>query len=248
METISRDISSATSKLAAFSLYLVATENINPVDNMARSNFQFLEEEYALLYNLAQAAEYNLYQDPATSLFKLRQYGEYMAKQIFETYGMELPEDTKFQNLVYVLRNQRILPSNVIDHFTILRKQGNDAVHEYTGTTEGATSSLFSAFKLGKWFYESYSVKNRDISASRFSRPENLDTRHALHILEEENRILKHEDERPSARHKPVSVEEQQASTERAKRSASKLDIDEAQTREIIDVYTPKIGSQADLK
>jgi len=28
---------------------------------MAKSNFQFLEEEYALLYNLAQAAEYNLY-------------------------------------------------------------------------------------------------------------------------------------------------------------------------------------------
>jgi len=57
---------------------LVATESINPVENMARSNFQFLEEEYALLYNLAQAAEYNLYRDPATSLFKLRQYGEYM--------------------------------------------------------------------------------------------------------------------------------------------------------------------------
>ncbi len=117
---------------------------------MAPSNFQFLEDEYPLLYNLAQAAEYNLYQDPATSLFKLRQYGEYMAKQIFETYGMGLPEDSKFQNLVYILRNQGILPSNVIDHFTILRKQGNDAVHEYIGTTADATSSLFSAFKLGK--------------------------------------------------------------------------------------------------
>src|SRR5690606_30965642 len=128
MEAIHRYISSRspiTSIIAAFSVYLVATENINPIENMARSNFQFLEEEDALLYNLAQAAEYNLYQDPATSLFKLRQYGEYMAKQIFETYGMELPEDTKFQNLVYVLRNQGILPSNVIDHFSILCKQGN---------------------------------------------------------------------------------------------------------------------------
>jgi len=215
---------------------------------MSKSNFQFLKEEYALLYNLAQAAEYNLYQDPATSLFKLRQYGEYMAKQIFDTYGINLPEDTKFQNLVYILRNQGILPSNVIDHFTILRKQGNDAVHEYFGTTEDATSSLFSAFKLGKWFYESYSVKNHDISNVRFSKPENLDARHALHILEEENKVLKQQYEQAIAQHKTVSAEQRQALTERAKRSASKLDMDEAQTRELIDLNLRKIGWEADTK
>ncbi len=138
---------------------------------------------------------------------------------------------TKFQDLVYVMRNQGILPSTVIDHFTILRKQGNDAVHEYTGATEGATPSLFSAFKLGKWFYESYFVKNRDISAFRISKPENLDARYALyalHILEEENKVLKQQYEQAIVAHKPVSVKEQQAFTERAKRSANKLDMDEA--------------------
>lgn len=215
---------------------------------MAKTNFHYLEEEYALLYNLAQAAEYNLYQDPATSLFKLRQYGEYMAKQIFDTYGMELPEDAKFQNLVYILKNQGILPSNVTDHFTILRKQGNDAVHEYTGTTEDATSSLFSAFKLGKWFYESYSVKNRDISTFRFSKPENLDARHALHILEEENKALKEQYEQAILQQKSVSAEERRTFTERAKRSASKLDMDEAQTRELIDVNLRKVGWEASTK
>lgn len=117
---------------------------------MAISNFQFLEQEYPLLFNLAQAAEYNLYQDPATSLFKLRQYGEYMAKQIFETYGIDLPDDTKFQNLIYNLRSQGILPSNVIDHFTILRKQGNDAVHEYVGTT--ADAAIWDD-ELSKWWF-----------------------------------------------------------------------------------------------
>ncbi|WP_422800963.1 type I restriction-modification system endonuclease [Sphingobacterium sp. Mn56C] len=213
---------------------------------MAKSNFQFFEEEYALLCNLAQAAEYNLYQDPATSLFKLRQYGEYMAKQIFETYGMELPEDTKFQNLVYTLRNQGILPSNVVDHFTILRKQGNDAVHDYIGTTEDATSSLFSAFKLGKWFYESYSVKNRDISSLRFSKPENLDARHALSILEEENNILKLQYEQAIAQQKTVSQQQRQEYTERAKKSAFKLDMNEAQTRVLIDEQLRNAGWECD--
>ncbi|HAK31398.1 MAG TPA: type I restriction-modification system endonuclease, partial [Sphingobacterium sp.] len=215
---------------------------------MAVSNFQFLEQEYPLLFNLAQAAEYNLYQDPATSLFKLRQYGEYMAKQIFETYGIELPEDTKFQNLIYNLRSQGILPSNVIDHFTILRKQGNDAVHEYVGTTADATSSLFSAFKLGKWFYESYSVKNMDISTLRFGTPKDLDARHALHILEQENKVLKEQYEQAIAQQKMVSAEQRSTFTARAKRSASKLDMDEAETRELIDINLRKIGWEADTK
>lgn len=215
---------------------------------MAVSNFQFLELEYPLLFNLAQAAEYNLYQDPATSLFKLRQYGEYMAKQIFETYGIDLPEDTKFQNLIYNLRSQGILPSNVIDHFTILRKQGNDAVHEYVGTTADATSSLFSAFKLGKWFYESYSVKNMDISTLRFGTPKDLDARHALHILEQENKVLKEQYEQAIAQQKMVSAEQRSTFTARAKRSASKLDMDEAETRELIDINLRKIGWEADTK
>lgn len=213
---------------------------------MAKSNFQFLEEEYALLYNLAQAAEYNLYQDPTTSLFKLRQYGEYMAKQIFETYGIELPEDTRFQNLIYNLRNQSILPSNVVDHFTILRKQGNDAVHDYIGTTEDATSSLFSAFKLGKWFYESYSVKNRDISNLKFFKPENLDARHALNILEEQNKILKQQYEQILAQHKTISQAQRQEYTERAKRSATKLEMNEAQTRFLIDDQLRQAGWDCD--
>ncbi|MGJ1331248.1 type I restriction-modification system endonuclease [Sphingobacterium siyangense] len=215
---------------------------------MAVSNFQFLELEYPLLFNLAQAAEYNLYQDPATSLFKLRQYGEYMAKQIFETYGIELPEDTKFQNLIYNLRSQGILPSNVIDHFTILRKQGNDAVHEYLGTTADATSSLFSAFKLGKWFYESYSVKNMDISTVRFGTPKDLDARHALHILEQENKVLKDQYEQAIAQQKMVSAEQRSTFTARAKQSASKLDMDESETRELIDLNLRKIGWEADTK
>ena len=92
---------------------------------MNTSNFGFLEEEYPLLYNLGKAAEVNLFQDAATSLFKLRQFGEYMTEQIFDTYGMDLPEQNTFQNRVFILRNQNILPSNTVDYFTILRYKGN---------------------------------------------------------------------------------------------------------------------------
>src|SRR5690606_36715064 len=74
------------------------------------------------------------------------------------------------------------------------------------------------------------------------------DARHALHILEEENRALKEQYEQAIVQQKSVSAEERQAFTERAKRSAYKLDMDEAQTRELIDINLRKMGWEADTK
>jgi type I restriction enzyme S subunit len=42
------------------------------------SNFQFLEQEYPILANIAASAEYNCYADPTVTLFKLRQFGEHI--------------------------------------------------------------------------------------------------------------------------------------------------------------------------
>ena len=213
---------------------------------MQTSNFDFLIEEFPLLSNLAQAAEYNLYQDPGTSLYKLRQYGEYMTEQIFDTYGMDLPETNTFQNRVFILRNQGILPVNVIDYFTILRHKGNYAVHKFKGTTEEATSSLFASFKLGKWFYESYSVKNNAIEALKFKVPANLDTRHVLYTLENELAEIKTRYDQLLQQSKAVSVEEKIRFTARAQRSASKLEMNEAQTRVLIDEQLRKAGWECD--
>lgn len=213
---------------------------------MSISNFSFLESEFPLLSNLAQAAEYNLYQDPSTSLYKLRQYGEYMTEQIFDTYGMEIPENNTFQNRVYILRNEGIIPSNVIDHFTILRNKGNDAVHKFKGTTDEAKSSLFAAFKLGKWFYESYSVKNYSIADLKFKMPAILDARHALHTLETELAKIKSQYELLLHQSKTVTIEEKAVFTARAKQSASNLDMSEVQTRILIDEQLRKAGWEVD--
>jgi type I restriction enzyme R subunit len=213
---------------------------------MSISNFSFLESEFPLLSNLAHAAEYNLYQDPSTSLYKLRQYGEYMTEQIFDTYGMEMPENNTFQSRVYILRNESIIPSNVIDCFTILRHKGNDAVHKFKGSTEEAKSSLFAAFKLGKWFYESYSVKNYNLADLKFNTPADLDARHALHTLEAALAELKGQYDQLLKHSKIVSVEEKEKFTARAKRSASNLEMSEAQTRILIDEQLRKAGWEVD--
>ena len=44
------------------------------------SNFYFLQEDYNLLYNIAYLSEKNLYSDPNTCMFKLRQFSEVKEK------------------------------------------------------------------------------------------------------------------------------------------------------------------------
>ena len=38
----------------------------------ALSNFIYLKKDYLLLFNIGQSAEFNLYQDPVTTIFKLK--------------------------------------------------------------------------------------------------------------------------------------------------------------------------------
>lgn len=213
---------------------------------MSISNFSFLEQEFPLLSNLAHAAEYNLYQDPSTALYKLRQFGEYMTEQIFGVYGMELPESNTFQNRVYLLRNQNLLPVNVVDYFNLLRHKGNNAVHHFVATVDEAKSALFGAFKLAKWFYEAYSAQNRSIDDLKYKLPADLDTRHALHVLEKDLAEIKEKYEALLKQSKEVSTADRIQLTSRANRSASKLDMSEAETRVLIDEQLNKAGWECD--
>lgn len=43
---------------------------------MNESNFNHLQKEFPILFNIGTAAEYNLYEDSVTSFFKLRQFVE----------------------------------------------------------------------------------------------------------------------------------------------------------------------------
>ncbi|RRN77806.1 type I restriction-modification system endonuclease, partial [Pseudoxanthomonas sp. SGD-10] len=209
------------------------------------SNFEFLEEEYPLLYNLAQAAEYNLYTDASVSLIKLRQFGEYMTELIFDTYGLDLPENNTFHIRLSELKNQGIISSNIADYFFLIRKKGNLAAHTYTGDEDEATHALFAAFKLGKWFYESYSVKNKDLSNYKFKKPEKLDTRHALHELSLQFQNLKEQYDGLLLQQKEVSQEKRRQYTQRSQQSASKLDFSEKETRELIDEQLRQMGWEA---
>ncbi len=70
---------------------------------MAPSNLSYLEKEYPILFNIGQAAEFNIHQDPITCLFKLRQFGEKLTEYLFEEHHLEFPYGNSFHNRLKTL-------------------------------------------------------------------------------------------------------------------------------------------------
>ena len=214
---------------------------------MAYSNFAFLEEEYPILFNIGQSAEYNLYSDPNITLVKMRQFGEKAAGLIFDNYDIPFPDPDNFNARLKTLEFEKVLPLNIRDLFYTIRTKGNKATHEVTGSTEEGKTLLFSAFKLAKWFYESFSVQNKDLSNLKFHVPENLDTRHALHELELQYKELEDRLNNLLAQRSTDSIPEavKEERKERSAKAAKKVEMSEAETREFIDEQLRQAGWEA---
>lgn len=213
---------------------------------MTSSNFHFIEEEFPLLFNLGNSAEYNLHTDPGTALMKLRQFAEHLTELIYEAVGMEFPDDNRFHMRIQKLSYEKVLPENVKDFFYNVRVKGNAANHTFVGSFEDAKHALFSSFKLGKWFYEAYSVKNKKIDDVKFHVPDNLDARHALNELEKQHTALQADFEALTATVKEVPQEKKVLFAKRSEQAAKKLSMSESETRAIIDEQLRQAGWEAD--
>jgi type I restriction enzyme R subunit len=215
---------------------------------LTESNFSFLEKEFPLLFNLGLIAEFNLHQDPVTCLFKLRQFGEKFTEVLFEEHHLEFPYDNSFHNRLITLEFDGVLPGSVKDLLHTLKAKGNIAVHQNSGSIEDAKGALFSVFKISKWFYQSYSSENIDISQVKFRVPEKLDARHALQELETEyqaiqlkfEELLKARDTSGLPKERKVEIEQ------RSQKAAKKIDMSEAETRDLIDDQLRNAGWEVD--
>ena len=211
---------------------------------MTQSNFSFLESEFPILFNIGQAVEFNLHQDAVTSLFKMRQFGERLTEFLFEEHHLEFPYDNTFHNRIKALELEKIIPSQVNDLLNSIKHKGNIAVHQNKGTLKEAEELLFSTFKIAKWFYQSYSEKNEDLSQARFKVPEKLDARHALNELESQYAELQSKfQELLDQRDKSIlPAEKQQEIKIRSQQAAEKIEMSEAETRMLIDGQLRQAG------
>ncbi len=208
------------------------------------SNFTFLSDEFPILANLAESAEYNVYADPVTALFKLRQFGETFVHILFDEHGMELPREATFHNCLKELEYDGMLPGRVKDLLFAIKSKGNDAVHGSKGTIEDAKTILFSAFKIAKWLCECYSVKAIDLSDVKFKPPLEFDAKKALAELESSYKELEEKFKKLQSERTAEGISEERAKVidERKKKATAKIEMSEAETRELIDAQLQQAG------
>lgn len=218
---------------------------------MTNSNFQHLEKDYPILYNIGLSAEYNLYQDPITSLFKLRQFVERLTEILFRIHHLRFPYDDSIHHRLKILEQDGSLPSNIRDLLYNIKNKGNDAVHKRRGTVSTAKSMLYSAFKVSKWFYDVY-VEGEDITDLRFKMPkdEQQDLTEELQSLTKDYEVLEAKLQQLMAERStvPLPAEQQQRFQKKSKAAARKVAWSEAETRLLIDEQLRQAGWEVDTE
>ncbi|MFB9053999.1 type I restriction-modification system endonuclease [Formosa undariae] len=149
------------------------------------SSFSFLQDDYPELYTICEIAEELIQIDPSSVLTKTRLLSEKITGLIWEFEDLE-PFYGNPVDRINQLYYKNILPEIIKGLLHTVRKSGNKASHDGTGSKEEALFILKKCFQLTKWFYETYN--NDYVEAHTYTLPEqpqyNIDALNAqLEIL-----------------------------------------------------------------
>lgn len=136
---------------------------------MESINFEFLAAYDRRLVQLAGLAERYFTDDPATTLFKTRQFAEVLCGLIAAQAGL-LEQGETFADRLRRLQFERVMPREAGELFHQLRVMGNRAAHEDKGTHAEALTALKVARQLGAWFHVSRSG-DRKFNPGPFTPP-----------------------------------------------------------------------------
>jgi len=125
---------------------------MNTTEHAASPNFGFLAKRYPQLEQIGARSERYFSDDPIVSLITIRQFGEALAQLVAARCGLYTDANELQSDLLRRLRVDGNYPSNVLDLFHQLRKDGNAATHHHTGDHAKALACLKMARQLGIWY------------------------------------------------------------------------------------------------
>lgn len=141
------------------------------------TNFGFLKGYAPLFLQLCVSAERNYRDDPNTSLIKLRQFGEAVTKHLAAVLGVETADGDTQADLLRALQLRRLIDRNVADLLHYLRREGNQAAHQFESTAQQAKSALKIARELAIWFHRSFARDEaRSFKPGPFVEPAPIDS------------------------------------------------------------------------
>ncbi len=127
---------------------------MTPSAQVPSPNFEHLRVLEPLLADLGTLAERYVRDDPNTALLKLRQFGEALARFLAARGGLPESQGSEQVERLATLRRAGLLPDNVWQLLTTIRRTGNQANHQFTGEAEEALTLLQYAWIIGIWLMQ----------------------------------------------------------------------------------------------
>lgn len=212
-----------------------------------KSNFDFLKEKFPELAKFGELAEKYLYDDPVSSLIKLRMIEETMVTMIQRFDNVWIPKEKDAAYRINELYHQDLLTQDLREILHALRKAGNYAVHRNQGTVDETKTLLEMAYSLCEWFYQTYGdweYEHRDYVMPERERIRPSMEAPAAEEEPEDHKLLEAAANAAAAAPK-ISREERK---HRAHQAANQRPRSEAETRYMIDEQLRKVGWEADTQ
>lgn len=146
----------------------------------ASPNFAFLAAHDELLARFGGQAERYFATDPNTALIKLRQFTEVLAQQVAARSGVP-SDDISLLDLLSRLWDRGVLSPEVSQLLHGIRKAGNAAAHDNTGTRRDALHQLKMARNLGIWFHKVFGNQPKYRPGPFIPPPDPVAAEEALH-------------------------------------------------------------------
>ena len=185
-------------------------------------NFSFLKYHNKLLVRLAQTAEECFVHDPNTTLMKMRQLGEELAKAVASRVGVQSGANVTQSDLIIALDYAIKLNRDVKSAFNTLRKLGNSAIHDVTSKShKDALNALQVGYAVSVWFHKTFADHAlQQINIPCFEKP--IDPSIKVRALEEQIVELKnkhtHAQDRVANVQKLQDLQQQKLEAERLRK------------------------------
>lgn len=134
------------------------------------SNFSHLKEHDTQLLRLGVLAEKYFAEDPNTCLLKLRQLCEGLAQFLASAVGVYMSAAEAQFDLLSRLKDHGILPREIHQLFSEVRRTGNAATHQLSGDHRTALTALKVAWQISVWFHRT--LKNPQFKSGPFLPPQ----------------------------------------------------------------------------
>lgn len=209
-----------------------------------KSNFEFLQKDFPVLFQIGSIAEKYLFSDSNSCLIKLGMFGESAVNLMFQLDRMDPPKtENTHANRIRFLKKQGMLPDEIDEILNALRTSRNLAVHANLEDGERCRTLLHMAYNLAVWFAEVYG--DLDTKIPSFVMPKDDTTDYAA-LIEEKERLI----EELSTRVEAIKAQNisQFERIKKAKNALHALNLSEEETRYLIDEQLRKVGWEADTQ